>query len=60
MAPVAIGLMLSGTYTIARLSIMDAVTLGIALASFAILFWRHVYPAVLVMLGGLICLLLSR
>ena len=60
MAPVAIGLMLSGTYTIARLSIMNVVTLGIALAALAILLWRHVYPAVLVMLGGVACLLLSR
>ena len=52
LAPVAIGLMISGTYTIARLSIVDVPTLAIALVVFAILSWRHVNPGVLVLAGG--------
>ena len=52
LAPVAIGLMISGTYTIARLSIVDVPTLVIALVVLAILMWRHVNPGVLVLLGG--------
>ncbi len=58
MGPVAIGLMISGTYAIARLSIINLFTLGIALVVFAILMWRHVNPAVLVMVGGFAYLLL--
>jgi chromate transporter len=58
LAPVAIGLMLSGTYAIARLSIRDSVTLGIAAVVSAILLWRHVNPGILVMLGGSAYLLL--
>lgn len=52
LAPVAIGLMISGTYTIARLSIVDVPTLAIALVVLAILLWRHVNPGVLVLAGG--------
>jgi chromate transporter len=52
LAPVAIGLMISGTYTIARLSIVDVPTLLIALVVLAILMWRHVNPGVLVLAGG--------
>jgi chromate transporter len=59
LAPVAIGLMISGTYTIARLSIVDLPTLAIALVVFAILSWRHVNPGVLVLAGGAACALLG-
>jgi chromate transporter len=52
LAPVAIGLMLSGTYAIARLSIRDPITLAIAAVVSAILLWRHVNPGILVLLGG--------
>jgi chromate transporter len=57
MAPVAIGLMLSGTYTVAKLSIVDLTTTLIALAVFAIIYFRHVNPAILIIVGGAITLL---
>jgi chromate transporter len=56
MAPVAIGLMLSGTYTVAKISIVDFVTGLIAVAVFAILYFRHVNPALLIIIGGFITL----
>jgi len=59
LAPVAIGLMTSGTYAIARLSIVDLPTLAIAAVVFGILLWRHINPGVLVLLGGAAYLLLS-
>jgi len=58
LAPVAIGLMTSGTYSIAKLSIVNAPTLAIAVAVFGILLWRHVNPGVLVLAGGTVYLLL--
>lgn len=60
MAPVSIGLMLSGTYSIARLSILNGVGAAIALATLAILLWRHVNPVILIGTGGLIYLIVSR
>jgi len=51
--------MTSGTYAIARLSIVDLHTLAIAGVVFGILLWRHVNPGVLVLLGGAVYLLLS-
>jgi chromate transporter len=60
LAPVAIGLMISGTYTIARLSIVNLPTLAIALVVLAILLWRHINPGYLVLAGGLACMLMSR
>lgn len=54
MAPVAIGLMVAGTYAIARLSIFNLTSLLIALGIFALLMWRHVNPALLVLAGGVI------
>jgi len=65
MAPVAIGLMLSGTWAIARLAIFRTGTpnfgaLGIAAAVYIILSWRHVNPGILVLIGGLIYLLLPH
>ncbi len=53
LAPVAIGLMASGTYAIARLSIMNAASLAIAAVAFGILYWRHVPPALLVIAAGI-------
>jgi chromate transporter len=58
LAPVAIGLMISGTYTIAKLSVVDVPTLVIALVVFAILSWRHVNPGLLVLGGGAVLALL--
>jgi chromate transporter len=67
LAPVAIGLMFAGTYAIAKLAIIGAVTqrlnpvsLGIAIVVAAILLWRHVNPGILVLLGGTIYVLLSK
>ncbi|MGH7913916.1 MAG: chromate transporter [Candidatus Binataceae bacterium] len=60
MAPVAIGLMLAGTYAIARLSIFNLNSLLIAAAVFALLLWRHINPALLVLAGGLIYMLLPH
>lgn len=59
-APVAVGLMISGTYSIARLSIIDWLTLSIASVVFALLLWRHMNPAAIVMLGGLAYLLIPH
>jgi chromate transporter len=60
MAPVSIGLMLSGTYSIARLSILNGMGAAIALATLAILLWRHVNPVIMIGAGGIIYLLASR
>jgi chromate transporter len=59
LAPVAIGLMTSGTFAIARLSIVDVKTMAIAIAVLAILLWRHINPGVLVLVGGAVCLLMN-
>ena len=53
MAPVAIGLMLSGTYAIARLSIHNIMSFAIAAATLIVLMWRRVNPLLLISVGGL-------
>ena len=60
MAPVAIGLMLAGTFAIARLSIFNLTSLLIAASTFALLLWRHINPALLVLAGGVTYLLLPH
>ena len=60
MAPVAIGLMLAGTYAIARLSIFNLTSLLIAGSIFALLLWRHINPALLVLAGGVTYMLLPH
>jgi chromate transporter len=60
MAPVAIGLMLSGTYAVARLSIFNLTGLLIATAVFVLLLWRHINPAVVVLTGGLLYMILPH
>lgn len=57
LAPVAIGLMLAGTFAIAKLAIFDAVGAIIAISIFGILLWRHINPALLIALGGVVYLL---
>lgn len=57
MAPVAIGLMLSGTYAIARLSIHNAVSFAVAAASLGVLMWRRINPVILIAAGGAIYLI---
>jgi chromate transporter len=53
MAPMAIGLMLSGTYAIARLSIHNLMSFAIAVATLSVLMWRRFNPLVLISAGGL-------
>jgi chromate transporter len=60
MAPVAIGLMVAGTYAIARLSIFNLTSLLIALGIFALLMWRHINPALLVLAGGIAYMMLPH
>lgn len=52
MAPVAVGLMASGTFAIARLAVVGPVSLAIAVATLALLLWRRVNPALLVLASG--------
>jgi chromate transporter len=60
MAPVVIGLMLSGTYAIAALSIHNVVALIIAVSACSILMWRHVNPGVLIVVGGILYALFAH
>ncbi|MGH8012294.1 MAG: chromate transporter [Candidatus Binataceae bacterium] len=60
MAPVAIGLMLSGTWAIARLSVFNAVGAVIAAVTLGVLLWRHVNPVLMISAGGLIYLIATR
>jgi len=48
LAPVSIGLMLAGTITIARIAVTDPRTIAMAGAVTAILLWRSVSPAWLI------------
>lgn len=65
LAPVAIGLLGAGTYAVARLALyhgfpdrhLDPVAIGIALAVFGLLVWRHINPVLLIGAGGTIYLL---
>ena len=59
-APVAIGLMLSGCYTIARISILNVTCLLIAIATLGILSWRHVNPLFLISTAGLLYVLVMK
>jgi chromate transporter len=52
MAPIAIGLMLSGTYAIARLSIHNIMGFAVAAATLSVLMWRRVNPLLLISTGG--------
>jgi len=67
LAPVAIGLMFAGTYSIARLSLFhvtnqtpDFVAIAIAAVVTAILLWRHINPGILVLLGGAVYVLFTH
>jgi chromate transporter len=59
LAPVAIGLMLAGTWAIIKLAVFTPVGVAIAFAVFGLLLWRHVNPALLITLGGIIYLAAS-
>jgi hypothetical protein len=52
--------MLAGTFAIARLSIFNLTSLLIAASTFALLLWRHINPALLVLAGGVTYLLLPH
>ena len=52
LAPLAIGLMLAGTVTIARIALGDVRTVAIAAVVTAILLARHVNPAYLILASG--------
>ena len=53
MAPISIGLMLSGTYAIARLSIHNLMSFAIAALTLSVLMWRRINPLLLISAGGL-------
>jgi len=53
LAPIAIGLMLSGVYAIARLSLLNVTACAIAAITFAVLTWRRVNPLILISLGAI-------
>jgi chromate transporter len=59
LAPVSIGLMVSGTYALARLSILNMIGLAIATITFGILAWRRVNPLLLISAGGLAYLIFT-
>jgi len=60
LAPVAIGLMFSGTYAIARLSILNLMGAAIATVTMGILLWRHVNPTILISAAGIAYIVYSR
>lgn len=60
MAPIAIGLMLSGTYSIARLSIHNIMGFAIAAGTLSVLMWRRINPLLLISVGGLAYLIFSN
>jgi len=47
MTPIAVGLMATGTLTVARLAVVGPASLAIAVASLGLLLWRRVNPALL-------------
>jgi chromate transporter len=59
-APIAIGLMLSGTYAIARLSILNVAAFAIAAVTFAVLSWRRINPLILISTGAIVYLAITR
>jgi chromate transporter len=60
LAPVSIGLLLGGCLTIARGAVTGVVTVGIAVAVFAVLLRSRINPALLVLGGALVGLVALR
>jgi chromate transporter len=54
LAPISIGLMLAGTITIAKIAVTDPRTIAMAAAVTAILLWRKVNPAYLILACALL------
>jgi chromate transporter len=48
LAPISIGLMLAGTITIAKIAVTEPRTIALAIAVTAILLWRKINPAYLI------------
>jgi chromate transporter len=59
LAPLTIGLMLAGTWVLARTVILGPWTAAIALVVTAILLVKHIHPALLIVGGGLVAWLLG-
>ncbi len=59
MAPVTIGLMLSGVFSIAKITVLGDVTFLIAALVAALLYWTHLKPLRLILIGGLLNWLLA-
>jgi chromate transporter len=60
LAPIAIGLMLSGTYAIARLSLLNIAAIAIAAITFGVLSWRRINPLILISFGAIAYLAITR
>lgn len=60
LAPLTIGLMLAGTWVLAKTVILAPSTAVIAVIVTAILLWRHVNPALLIFGGGIVGYFLGR
>jgi chromate transporter len=60
LAPVAIGLMLSGTYAIARLSLINITAWAIAAITLGVLSWRRINPLFLISFGAVAYLAVTR
>lgn len=54
LAPISVGLMLAGTITIARIAVTDPRTIALALVVTAILLWRKINPAYLILAGAVL------
>ena len=59
LAPLTIGLMLAGTWVLAKTVILNPTTAAIAVVVTAILLLRHVHPALLIVAGGVVGYLLA-
>lgn len=57
LAPISIGLLLSGVFAVGHGAIKDSLTVTLALASLIIALWKNPSPAILVLGSGLIAFL---
>jgi chromate transporter len=53
MAPVTVGLVLAGSYTLIQAAVIDAVTAAIVVVAALMLLSRRLHPALIVLAGGL-------
>ena len=60
MAPLTVGLMLTGTWLIASSSVGDGLTLTLALGAAALMLWRGISPTGLILGAGLIQVIFSQ